>query len=46
MYAGRLWTSTSANLLKHIDTVAPRMGNFDLPYLCVQGGTDKVLDPF
>ena len=46
MYAGRLWTSTSANLLNHMDTVPMRLNDFKLPYLCIQGGTDKVLDPF
>lgn len=46
LYAGKLWTSTSANLLNYMRKTKSLFSNFDLPCLYLQGGTDKIIDPF
>ena len=46
MYSGKVWTSTTSTLLSNMHATTKRYSEFKTPYLCIQGGTDKVLNPF
>ena len=46
MYSGRLWTTTIAEVLFLMRVARKKYHEFKTPYLIIQGGTDKVLNPF
>lgn len=46
MYHGKLWISTSANILTCMMQSRFLFPDFRLPYLYIQGGTDKTVNPF
>jgi len=48
MYGGKTWFSTILALLLNMNKISTRyyFEGFELPFLCIQGGTDKMLDPF
>lgn len=48
MYSGKVWTSTTYALLSHMRKISKsqHFQKFALPFLCIQGGSDKILNPF
>ena len=46
MYRGRVWTSTTANLLNSMSESPKLFSKFSTPYLVIQGGLDKIVNPF
>ena len=46
IYQGRVWTSTTWALLSNMYTTSQRFPDFRTPYLCIQGGSDKLLNMF
>lgn len=46
LYSGRVWPSTTWALLSSMYQSSKRYPEMKTPYLCIQGGTDKILNPF
>jgi alpha-beta hydrolase superfamily lysophospholipase len=46
MYSGRIWSTTVCSLLAEMGQSISTFEKFTLPYLCIQGGTDKIVNPF
>lgn len=46
MYSGKPWTSTSGNILLYMKESMQLFSQFNLPYLYIQGGTDKTVNLF
>ena len=46
LYTGPVWTSTTWALLSNMKSCSQKYSSLDVPYLCIQGGSDKVLNPF
>lgn len=48
MYTGKVWTSTTWALLSHMRKISKEdhFSEFSVPFLCIQGGSDKILNPF
>jgi len=46
IYHGRLWAKTVQQIMYGMNKTRRLYKNFTAPYLCIQSGSDKLVDPF